>query len=186
MKQEIRVLGIDDSPFDKWKDKKTLILGVFYRGGNFLDGVLSSYAKVDGSDATMKIACMALKSKFYTQLRAIMLNGIAVGGFNIVDIRKLNKKTGIPVIVVMRKLPKMGEIEAALKKLKMGKKIRLIKSAGEIRKSGKVFIQVAGTSFEEAAEIVKLTATHSFVPEPIRVAHLVASGLAFGESRGKV
>lgn len=186
MKSEIRVVGIDDSPFDKGKDKKTLILGVFYRGGNFLDGVLSTYVQVDGSDATMKIAQMALKSKFYTQLRAIMLNGIAVGGFNVIDIKKLYQKTKIPVIVVMRKLPKVGEMESALKKLKMERKIKLIKSAGKIKKAGKVFIQVCGISFEKATEIVKLTATHSYVPEPIRVAHLVASGIAFGESRGKV
>jgi uncharacterized protein len=186
MKNEIRVVGIDDSPFDKFKDKKTTILGVFYRGGQFLDGVLSSSVKVDGSDSTKEIAEMVAKSKFCSQVRAIMLKGIAVGGFNVIDIQKLHEKTKIPVIVVMRKLPKIEEMEAALKKLNMGRKLKLIKSAGEIKKAGKLFIQAAGIDFEKAAEIVKLTSTHSFVPEPIRIAHLIASGLAFGESRGKV
>jgi uncharacterized protein len=186
MKREIRVVGVDDSPFDKFRDKKVRIIGVFYRGGNFLDGVLSSTASVDGSDATREIATMVSRSKFYSQVRAIMLNGIAVGGFNVIDIQKLSRATKRPVIVVMRKQPKMKEMEAALKKLKMEKKISLIKAAGEISTAGKVLIQVAGISVEKAMDIIKLTATHSFVPEPIRVAHLLASGIAFGESRGKV
>jgi uncharacterized protein len=186
MKHEIRVVGIDDSPFDKFKDKKVRIIGVFYRGGNFLDGVLSSAAMVDGSDATRKIAEMVSKSKFYSQVKAIMLNGIAVGGFNVIDIQKLSKATKRPVIVVMRKQPKISEMDSALMNLKMEKKIKLIKAAGEIYTAGKVLIQVAGISVEKAREVIKVTATHSFVPEPIRVAHLLASGLAFGESRGKV
>jgi uncharacterized protein len=185
MKREIRVVGIDDSPFDKFHDRKVWIIGVFYRGGNFLDGILSTSAAVDGSDSTGKIAEMVSRSKFYSQVRAIMLNGIAVGGFNIIDIRLLSRATKKPVIVVTRKQPNIAEMEAALRKLKMEKKIRLIKAAGEISTAGKVLIQVAGISAEKAREIVKLTATHSFVPEPIRVAHLLASGIAFGESRGK-
>jgi len=31
---------------------------------------------------------------------------------------------------------------------------------------------------------VKLSSTRSLIPEPIRVAHLIASGVALGESRG--
>ena len=86
VKKEARILGIDDSPFDKFRDKEVLVIGTFFRGGSSLDGVLTTTTAVDGSDATAKIIRMVKKSKFYTQLRAIMLNGIAVWGFNVVDI----------------------------------------------------------------------------------------------------
>ena len=71
IKNEVRVLGIDDASFDKHNDKHTKIIGVMYRGGNFMDGVLTTEATVDGDDATDKIADMIIKSKFIKQLQFI-------------------------------------------------------------------------------------------------------------------
>ncbi len=185
IKKEARILGIDDSPFDKFRDKKVLIIGTFFRGGSSLDGVMTTTAAVDGSDATTKIVSMVKKSKFYTQLRAIMLNGIAVGGFNVIDIRKLNAATKIPVIVVMRVYPEVGKIRSTLARLGMNSKIRLIEKAGEIRKVGNIHIQLAGCSLEKAKELLKISCTRSHIPEPIRAAHLIAAGIKLGESKGK-
>lgn len=53
-KKEIRVIGIDDSPFNKFKDKKALIVGVVMRGGLYVDGILSAKVDVDGDDSTKK------------------------------------------------------------------------------------------------------------------------------------
>ena len=109
MKKEIRILGIDDAPFDRFKDRRTLLLGAFFRGGSSLDGVLSETVEVDGTDSSDKIIRMVRKSRFYKQLRAIMMKGIAVAGFNLIDVEKVSKKTGIPVIVVMRRMPDRGK-----------------------------------------------------------------------------
>jgi endonuclease V-like protein UPF0215 family len=40
-------------------------------------------------------------------------------------------------------------------------------------------------SIKEAAEAVKMSCTHSAVPEPLRIAHMIASGIIKGESKGK-
>ena len=114
IKKEIRVIGIDDSPFNKFKDKKILVVGVVMRGGLFVDGVLSTKVKVDGSDATDKITKMINKCKFKPQLQCIFLNGIAVAGFNVIDVKKLNKKTKIPVVVVIRDNPDIANIKKTL------------------------------------------------------------------------
>ena len=185
LKKEARILGIDDSPFDKFRDKRTLIIGTFFRGGSSLDGVMTTTAAVDGSDATAKIITMIKKSKFLPQLQAIMLKGIAVGGFNVVDIRRLNKETEIPVVVVMRDYPELEKIKSTLARLGMKNKIRLIEKAGKIHKAGKVFIQLAGCSLENAKELLKISCTRSHIPEPIRTAHLIAAGIKLGESKGK-
>ena len=185
MKKEIRVLGIDDAPFNKFKDKKTLLIGVFFRGGNFLDGVVSTSVSVDGTDSTTKMINLVKKTKLRPQLQFIMLDGIAVGGFNVVDITRLSKRTRLPVIVVMRKYPEITKMKRVLKRLKMEKKIQLLEKAGEIHKVGKIHVQLAGCTLEKAKEILKITCTRSYVPEPIRVAHIMASGVTFGESRGK-
>jgi endonuclease V-like protein UPF0215 family len=160
LRREIRIVGIDDGPFDKFKDKEVLVIGTLYRGGNFIDGVLSTKAKVDGRDSTEKIARMINKSKFKPQIRAIFLNGIAVGGFNVIDL-------------------------FALDNLKMAKQKKLIEQLPKPTKVNKIYIQHIGISLEEAKDMLRITCTHSFIPEPIRVAHLIAAGLVKGESRGR-
>src|SRR3989344_2798039 len=103
-KKEVRVIGIDDASFDKFKDRSVTVIGTIYRGGSFMDGALSTKVRIDGNNATDKIAAMINSCKFKPQLRCILLDGIAVGGFNVIDVKKLSKKTSLPVIVVMRRL----------------------------------------------------------------------------------
>ncbi|MBU2561899.1 MAG: DUF99 family protein [Nanoarchaeota archaeon] len=184
MKKEIRVLGIDDSPFDKFKDRYTTVVGVFFRGGSYADGVVSTKIRVDGVNSTKKLAEMVNRSRFKSQLKCVFIDGINMAGFNVIDIHRLHALISIPVIVVVRRKPDLDNIKRVLRRLGMESKIRLLDKAGPPRKAGKIYIQVAGISFEEAEEIVKITATHSFIPEPVRVAHLIGAGLVKGESKG--
>jgi endonuclease V-like protein UPF0215 family len=185
MKKEARVVGFDDASFNKFKDKSVLVIGTFYRGGNFIDGVISLNVKIDGDDSTEKLAAAIKKSKFYTQLQAVLLDGIAFGGFNVVDIKELGRKTGLPVIVVIRRMPDLKKIISTLKKLKFDKKIRLIEKAGEVCKIGDVYCQYSGCEKEFVGKLIKITSTHSKIPEPIRVAHLIGAGIIMGESKGR-
>ena len=185
LKKEIRVVGIDDSPFDKFKDKKVFVVGVFYRGGEFMDGVMSTRCTVDGTDSTSKIASLINKSKFKKQIQAIFIDGIAVGGFNVIDIEKLSKKTKLPVIVVIRNMPDFKKIYRILIKLKLKKQKALIEKLPQPTKVGKIYIQYKGTTLKKAKELLKITCTHRYIPEPIRVAHLIAAGIVKGESKGR-
>ncbi|MBU4493387.1 MAG: DUF99 family protein [Nanoarchaeota archaeon] len=185
MKKEIRVLGIDDGPFDKFNDKEVIVVGTVYRGGSFIDGVISTHVNVDGDDSTEKLVEMINKCKFKPQLQVILLDGIAVGGFNVVDVNDLNKKTKIPVIVVMRDYPDFKKIEKALTKLNHAEKIKLLKKAGKVNQLGEIFVQAIGLTLKQAEEIIDITCTHSLLPEPLRVAHLIAGGVVDGESRGR-
>ncbi|MBW2995847.1 DUF99 family protein [Candidatus Woesearchaeota archaeon] len=184
MKKEIRVLGVDDAPFDKFKKGNVLVVGTLFRGGDWLDGVLSTKVRVDGNNSTSRLIKMVNKSKFKPQLQALILDGIALGGFNVVDIQELNKKTKIPVIVVIRRMPDFNKIKAALKKMKKVGKYKLIEKAGEVSKVGKIYVQLAGLSLEDAKKVLKITCTRSLLPEPIRIAHLIAAGIVKGESKG--
>lgn len=185
VKKEIRVIGIDDSPFDKFKDKSSLIVGIVMRGGSFVDGVLSARVDVDGDDSTSKIIGMINKSKFKPQLRCIFLDGIAVAGFNVIDIKELNKKTSIPVITIIRKMPDLKRIRGTLIRLGKKEKAGLIEKAGDVVCLNNIFAQLAGISLPSAGEIIKIASTRSQIPEPIRLSHLVASGIKLGESRGR-
>jgi len=187
MKPEIRILGIDDAPFDKFKDsgKDILVVGTIFRGGLFLDGILSTSVTIDGTNSTQKLIEMVNTCKFKPQIQCIILDGIALGGFNVVDIHQLYKKTKIPVMVVIRKYPDFKKIKETLKKLEMERKITLIDKAGIPQKVKNIYVQAVGLELKRVKQLLDLTCTRSFLPEPIRVAHLIAAGIVTGESKGK-
>lgn len=189
IKREIRILGIDDSAI---LNEKVMIVGTVFRGGDWMDGVLRSDITKDGLDATDVICRMITRSKHYGQIRVVMLDGITYAGFNVVDIQKLYRQTGIPVIVVMRSKPDFEKIKSALKYFQDGEeRWAIIEMAGRINKiasrneKSSIYVQNAGISLESVNKIIRLTSIRSNIPEPLRVAHLIATGIILGESRGK-
>lgn len=187
MKDEIRVLGIDDASFDK-EDEEVLLIGAFFRGGNKLYGVVSTRIDKDGEDATLKIINMINDSKFKSQVQCIFLDGIAFGGFNIVNIDSIAENTGIPVVTVVRDLPNFNKIKSTLKNLDMGNKYSLIELAGEPDKvevsDDELWIQFSGCDIEEVKKFIDLTVSSASVPEPLRAAHIIGQGISMGESNG--
>jgi endonuclease V-like protein UPF0215 family len=184
IKPEIRVLGVDDCPFIPHTKGQVPVIGVVFRGGYWLDGVMHTKIAVDGFDATEKIASMITSSPHYKQLRVIMLNGVTFAGFNIVNIKTLNATTKLPVITVTREKPNLEKIHKALKNLpKSQERWNIILNTEEISevptRSGKkkIYMQVAGISRDDAQKILRLTSTRSNIPEALRVAHLIASGI---------
>ena len=185
IKPEIRVLGVDDGVFTPHVESLVPVIGVVFRGGYWLDGVMHTEILVDGFDATERISCMVTESPHYEQMRVIMLNGITFAGFNVVDIKALNVTTNLPVVAVTREKPDLLLIKKALEHLPRSKeRWRAVLNAGEIsevpsRKSNeKIYLHVAGVSLVDAEKIVRLTSTRSNIPEALRVAHLIASGIS--------
>jgi endonuclease V-like protein UPF0215 family len=185
IKPEIRIVGVDDGVFTPHVKGLVPVVGVVFRGGYWLDGVMHTTVEVDGFDATEKIASMIINSRHHKQLRVIMLNGITLGGFNVVNIKRLNAETRLPVIAVTREKPDYEEIHEALKNLpRCGERWKVIRNTAEMlevftrSEDEKVFIQISGILEEDARKIVRLTSTRSSIPEALRVAHLVASGIS--------
>jgi hypothetical protein len=184
IKPEIRVVGIDDGVFTPRTEGYALIVGVVFRGGYWLEGVMHTKVKVDGMDANEKIGSMIVESPHSKQLRVVMLNGVTCAGFNVIDIKRLYEDTGLPVIAVTRQKPDFADIHKALENLPNSeKRWTSMQNAGELlemftkSRKAKVYLHVAGVGERDAKKIVRVTSTRSYVPEPLRVAHLVASGL---------
>jgi len=184
VKPEIRIIGVDDGVFIPHAKGKCDIVGVVFRGGYWLDGAMRTQIEVDGMDATEKIANMITSSPHYGQLRVIMLDGVTFGGFNVADTSDLFETTSLPVIAITREEPDFYAIRKALKNLPFSQKrwkairnadriVRVVTRPGEEA----IFMQVVGMKVDIAKRIVKSTATRSNVPEPLRVAHLIASAL---------
>jgi endonuclease V-like protein UPF0215 family len=125
---------------------------------------------------------MIKASRHYRQLRVIMLNGITFGGFNIVDIKKLNSLTNLPIMALTNAKPDLQSIHDALKHVSEAEeRWRMVLEAGEINeiicKGAKLYMGLAGIDLADALRVVELTATRGCLPEPLRIAHLVASGI---------
>jgi hypothetical protein len=192
IKPEIRVLGIDDGVFTPHTKGLVDVIGVVFRGGYWLDGVMRTQIEIDGMDATDKIAAMVMESPHYDQLRIIMLNGVTMAGFNVVDIRKLYRKVKLPIIAVTRDKPNFDDIRKALQNLPQSEeRWKAIEKAGEIievqTRDGEepIYAHVAGLSKKDAIHILKSTSTRSNIPEALRVAHIIASGLSRPRETGR-
>lgn len=188
IKKEIRIIAWDDGPFEFKSKGKDILVGVIFRGGQFLDGLLKTEIEIDGLDATEKIIEKILKTR-HKDLRIIMLDGITFAGFNIVDIREIYERTGMSVIVVNRKEPNLKEFTAVLKRMEDYElRLKCVENAGPIYwtdvKNKRISFQCYGIEKEDAGKIIKGTSTMSLIPEPLRVAHLIATGFVLGESVG--
>jgi len=174
-----RFIGFDDS----FRDGVAYIVGCI-TAGTYVEGFLIDQIEIDGFDVTDKIIELVNSSKFKIQLKCIFLDGITFAGFNVADIAEINEKTGIPVIVVMRKMPNFEEIERALKNLdRSEERLNTIKKAGDIHRLEGLFVQMMGCSLDEAKIFLRASRLKGKVPEALRIAHLVASALIHGESK---
>ena len=178
------VVGFDDAPFEHSYRGDVLVVGAVF-AGNRLDGVISTKVRRDGVNAAQRLIDCITGSKYFDQLQAILLQGIAFAGFNVVDLQWLHQATGLPVLVVVRSLPDFLAIRnALLQKVPGGaRKWRLIEAAGPMEPMDALFVQRCGITPEDAATLLASMQLNSQLPEPLRVAHMIAGGVTTGESR---
>jgi uncharacterized protein len=177
------VLGIDDGKFLLHTQGTVIVVGVVFRGGYSIDGVMHTEIAIDGLDATEKLASMINGSPHRKQVHLVMLNGITFAGFNVVNLKNLHLTTKLPILALTDKKPDLNRIHEALKNLPNAEeRWTMILDAGEIHevinRGVKVYVETAGISIADAQKIIALTSTRSSLPEPLRVAHLVASGIS--------
>jgi len=180
------VIGFDDAPFEREHRGDVLLIGTVCSRTR-LDGVLSAKVRRDGRNSTSRMLEMMGGSRFAGHIRAVLLQGIAVAGFNVVDIHRLSRQAGVPVLVVARRRPNLQAIHESLLKTGRGAlyKWRLIERAGPMEPLRGVFVQRAGIDTAGARNLLAATTLHGKIPEPLRVAHLIAGGVTTGVSRGR-
>ncbi|MGH8645839.1 MAG: DUF99 family protein [Gammaproteobacteria bacterium] len=178
------VIGFDDAPFRDAHRGDVLVVGAVFAGER-LSGVLSDKVRCDGANATRVLAGLVRGSRFYPQLHAVLLQGIAVAGFNVVDLNGLHEALGIPVLVIARRRPDLNAIRRALLDRVPGgaRKWRLIERAGPMESLAGLFVQRRGLSLSDAEMLIDRFGINGRLPEPLRSAHLIATGIALGQSR---
>ena len=173
---------MDDGAFPKDRDtnQSTLILAVLLQNSRILS-IKVGRITVDGTDATRVLVSLVRSMRY----DAILLSGISFGGFNLVDIRKLSQATHRPVIAITGGRPNNAAVLSALRKHfpDWKERWRIVKDAGRLysckplAKEPELYFEVRGASAAFAKKAISSTAAISRLPEPIRVAGILAKGL---------
>jgi endonuclease V-like protein UPF0215 family len=177
-------IGIDDGPFlSKRQGGSRAPLVVAQLNGPHLVKARTGWIRVDGLDATS--VALRMLSSLRVRKFPILLAGATFAGFNIINPRALQRKFRTPTIVVIGSRPNNRAVKRALMRHfpDWKRRWRILSSLGPLRQvrafrnEGPIFYEAFGCSDNEARRILKEWAFVSRVPEPLRVAGLVARGL---------
>lgn len=185
LNKKLRVIGFDDAPFDRARGSVVNVSGIVCAQTRF-EGMLYGETVKDGDDATQLLVDMLCNSKFASQINLILTDGIAFGGFNIIDLPQLAQQTGIPCIAVMRKQPDMAAIDNALVKFDdYAKRKATLLKAGEIYQHHPFYFQCQGIEPDIAVKALTQCTDTGHVPEALRLAHLIGSAIKTGQSSSR-
>jgi endonuclease V-like protein UPF0215 family len=174
-KKGLRVLGIAES--FRGRERSTLA-GVVMRKDLLIDGAAFAGVTVGGMDATDAVlAIVAGLSR--RDINCMMIGGCVIAWYNIIDPATIAEEAGMPVIVVTYEesegleddirhhFPDDAGRLAAYRDL--GERTPLVLSNGQ-----RIFIRAWGIGETEAARICDAFTDQGKVPEPVRVARIMA------------
>ena len=179
-KKGLRGLVIAES--FKQNSKKSILAGVVMRRDFLIDGFVFGKATLEGDDATETILSMYKKLN-RPDISYLLISGIIIAMYNIIDLKKISKSSGLPVIGVTYQ--NSEGIEEAIRhhfpdsyesKLKEYQKLEN-RDKITLNTSYDIYIRKEGCTLSDAKHLLdELTLQGSF-PEPLRVAQLLAKTL---------
>lgn len=196
-----RILGIDDAPFQtrpRVRGSEVHAVGVVTSLDRFEGMLYCGGIEQDGLNAGQRLTDAILASKFHEQIHAVFVDGVTMGGLNIVNIDELAKAISRPVVAVMRSHPNIEKMLDAIAKLPdKEERTARIRAAGPIHEiRGWIFqyrypspsLETVDAKSSVAPEDVamlldKCTPTGGQkIPECLRIAHLIGAAIKTGQS----
>jgi len=171
IKKEIRIIGIDECIPKNGLVKGTLIIGVIFRGRLFFDGLIDSIIDSEEFDANEEIARMIMNSRYFDELRIVMLSKLVFGKTNALDLKRFYEKIKLPIIVVNKNRNEKNTEKFMSKEdyevLKRLDERKLFKVNGSIKP---FHVRFYGIDEDEVIKILKASCIEGEIPEPLRVA----------------
>ena len=176
-KKGIRAFGVAES-FSRG-DKRSKLGGVVMRGDLIIDGFALGSAQVGGNDATSRILRMYRKLR-RNDVNLIMLSGSVISHYNVVDVDAVAKNSKVPVICLTYN--ESSGIEDAIRRNfpdTYEEKITVYRRLGaryvlRLKTGFKLFVRSANMSKTEAQRVLDAFTLQGAIPEPVRLAKLLA------------
>lgn len=179
-KKGIRVLGIAES--SKRQSKKSALAGVVMRRDLVIDGMVFGSVTPTGDDSADAILKM-FDSLNRQDITCIMIGGLVISMYNVVDAERIFEKTGLPLLAVT--FEESGGLKKSFKNRfenweeKLALYNKLVPREKVVLKTGKeVYVQCWGLSRRKAVMILNSFTLQGALPEPIRVAKIAAKSLS--------
>jgi hypothetical protein len=177
----MRIVGVEDGSFQKNITDKAILVAVLVTGSK-IERVKVFKITVDGLDATEKL-CVNIRDWAFD---ALLLSGVSFAGFNLIDPMKLFEAFGNPVIIVSRTKPNNKAVKRALQAHFEDWEARwaILEKLGPAHKTvtllrrQPIYLETVHADVEWAAQLVCALALWGRLPEPLRVAGLIARGLS--------
>lgn len=183
-------MGVDDGAFGR-RDAFAPIAAVVVSTPSYVDAIRVSRVRVDGTDGTEGVVGLVRGLSGFDGVRAVLLDGAVVGGFNVLDLDRIQESLGVPVVAVTRRAPDFPRIHAALRSWfgdDADRRWRLLRAHRLVRVptgAEPIWAAAVGCRAADAAVLLRRTAVRGYWPEPLRLAHLVASAARPGAEASK-
>ena len=169
---------MDDGPFVRGVDKVCPIVGVLMRLDGKIENIAADSLSVDGGDVTGKIS--GLMDMLKIRPSVVMSEGITFAGFNILDPEEFYGRTGVPFLSVRKGKPDITAMIMAIRKYERDafiKESTLRKVNPDSMNLGgaEITANYAGMTHDDARKLLLRTLGDGILPEPVRLAHIVAS-----------
>jgi len=180
-KKAFRALGISES-FIKGISNKSILAGVVLRSDHIIDGFVFSRATVGGMDATDKIIDM-YKALKRDDINILMLNGCVISWYNVIDLHRVYRELELPLIcVTYEKSEGLEKYFMELFPEDYDKRIEIYRKNGPrtpmvLHTGHNVYVRFLGMNLEEAKGVLNKFTLHGAIPEPLRIARLLARGI---------
>lgn len=188
-KKAIRVLGLAES-FRRDSSQDAVLAGVVMRSDFIVDGVVIGRCKVGGMDITDSILEMYRKLD-RDDISALMINGCIISWFNVIDLNKLYKETNLASICLTY-YPSDGLRKYFIKYFPedWNERVKVYEENGPrnevVNKNGfKIYLRAVGIDVETALNLVNKYTLFGRVPEPLRLARLIAHAILEEKSLSK-
>lgn len=174
-KKGLRVAGIAESFF--CSSRSTLACVVMRRDLR-IDGAAFGSVTVGGMDATSSIIDL-IGELHRKDVNIVMISGCVIAWFNVLDPEAINLATGLPVIAVTYEASEGLEDEIRTHFPGDDARLAQYQNLGErtalpLSTGGVLYLRLAGIGLHEAGFICDRLTFDGRVPEPLRVARLMA------------
>lgn len=176
-KKGLRGLAVAES--FRENDKSSSLAGVVMRRDFIIDGFVFGYATIEGNDATDSILQM-YKKLHRDDVSFLMISGLIISMYNVVDIKKIWNELKIPIIGVT--YDDSQGIEDAIKfhfPDSYQSKIEEYHNLGERTKltlhtGYDLYVRIEGCTMQETKNLLNTFTLQGSIPEPLRVAQMLA------------